>query len=144
MKDPEIIIKRVFDAEVSIVWRAITEKELMKLWYFDLKEFKPEVGFKFDFLGGTPDGIQYNHRCEIIEAEFEKKLVYSWRYENYEGISYVSFELTALGDKTQLDFSHSGLVSFPESNPDFALQNFNDGWNHIINTSLKEFLETKL
>ena len=31
----------------------------MKQWYFDLAEFKPEVGFKFQFMGGTEDN-QYH------------------------------------------------------------------------------------
>lgn len=42
---PEIEITRIFEANKSTVWKAITEKEWMKQWYFDLQEFKPEVGF---------------------------------------------------------------------------------------------------
>ncbi|HSH18897.1 MAG TPA: hypothetical protein VLA03_00500 [Draconibacterium sp.] len=30
-------------------WKAITVKEEMKKWYFDLEEFIPEVGFEFSF-----------------------------------------------------------------------------------------------
>jgi hypothetical protein len=32
------------------------------------------------------------------------------------------------------------LETFP-ANPDFAKENFSKGWNQIIGTSLKEFLE---
>jgi len=71
---PEIEISRVFDIEVSVLCKAITKKEWMKLWYFDFKEFKPEVGFTFEFTSGHEDGIQYNHTCEVTEVIFEKKL----------------------------------------------------------------------
>jgi uncharacterized protein YndB with AHSA1/START domain len=138
---PEIAITRIFDTDVSHVWKAITERELMKKWYFDLEHFEPKVGFKFEFMGGHEDGIQYKHLCEVTEVEFERKLTYSWQYEGYEGISYVSFLLTkANDDQTRLDFSHSGLLSFPSSNPDFALHNFEAGWTHFIINALPEFL----
>ncbi len=137
---PEISISKIFDADISLVWRAITEKELMKKWYFNLEEFIPEVGFTFEFKGGPEDGIQYNHLCEIIEVEFEKKLTYSWKYEGYEGISYVRFELSEVEGKTRLDFSHEGLSSFPVSNPDFAVHNFEAGWSHFIAKALPDFL----
>ena len=137
---PDIAISRLFDADINLVWRAITEQKLMKEWYFDLEEFEPKVGFKFVFKGGHEDGIQYNHLCEVTEVEFEKKLVYSWKYEGYEGISFVSFLLTPENGKTRLDFSHSGLLSFPSNNPDFGLHNFEAGWNHFIINALPNFL----
>ena len=41
--------ERIFKATRKDVWRALTEKDLMKQWYFDLPEFKAEVGFTFKF-----------------------------------------------------------------------------------------------
>ena len=136
---PEIEITRILDATISDVWKAITEKELMKLWYFELSDFKPEVGFTFEFIGKTEEGVEYNHLCEITEVEFEKKLTYSWRYEGYEGISFVSFLLSGDENKTTLHFTHQGLKSFPENNPDFAVHNFEGGWNYFINESLPNY-----
>jgi len=52
MKDEPIVIERTFDAPVAKVWKAITDKDAMKQWYFDLPEFKAEVGFEFQFLAG--------------------------------------------------------------------------------------------
>ena len=49
---PEVEICRFLDAHISDVWTAITDKTWMKQWYFDLQEFKPEVGFTFEFVGG--------------------------------------------------------------------------------------------
>ena len=136
----KVIVARVFDADPKMVWQAITEKELMKQWYFDLAEFKPELGFSFEFMGGPEDGVQYKHLCEITEVIPQQKLTYSWRYDGYEGITYVTFELFDLNGKTKLTLTHVGFETFPLI-PDFALHNFEAGWNHIINTSLKDFLE---
>ena len=41
--------KRVFDAPVAKVWDALTRNEQMKKWYFQLADFKPVVGFEFQF-----------------------------------------------------------------------------------------------
>ncbi len=140
MKEP-FIIERTYKAPVSLVWKAITQKELMKQWYFDLKEFKAEVGFVFEFTGGPSPEKQYLHRCEIIEVIPEKKLKHSWEYVTYSGKSYVTFELFPEGNSTRLKLTHEGLETFPENNPDFAAKNFAEGWTMIIGKSLMEFVE---
>jgi uncharacterized protein YndB with AHSA1/START domain len=112
----------------------------MKKWYFDLKEFRPETGFEFSFLSGPGEDNQYLHICRITEVIPEKRLTYSWRYDGYEGISYVTFELSLEGESSKLRLTHSGLETFPESNPDFAKDNFIAGWKQIIGKGLKEYL----
>jgi uncharacterized protein YndB with AHSA1/START domain len=57
-KEP-LVVERTFSAPVSKVWKAITNKDEMKHWYFDLKDFKPEVGFEFRFIGGTEEKKSY-------------------------------------------------------------------------------------
>ncbi len=142
MKANSIVIEKTFDAPVSKVWTAITDKNEMRKWYFDLKEFKPVVGFEFRFYGGTEEN-QYLHICEITAMEFEKKLTYSWRYDGYAGISFVTFELFKEGEKTKLRLTHDGVESFPADNSDFVRSNFVEGWTSLIQTSLKEYLEGK-
>ncbi len=46
-----IIIEETYNSPVKRVWEAITDKNKMKQWYFDLSEFKPEVGCEFRFMG---------------------------------------------------------------------------------------------
>ncbi|MBS1636001.1 MAG: SRPBCC domain-containing protein [Bacteroidetes bacterium] len=133
-------IERTYTASASRVWKAITNKEDMKLWYFDLKEFRAEVGFEFEFTGGS-ETKSHLHLCRVTEVVPGKKITYSWRYDGYEGISYVSFELFEEGTQTRLKLTHSGLESFPKEVPDFARHNFEAGWTHIIGTSLQAFLE---
>ena len=139
MANEPFVIERTLNAPVETVWKAITDKNEMKQWYFDLREFKPEIGFEFQFEGGT-ENKKYLHLCKVTEIVPQKRLTYSWRYDGYEGNSYVTFELFSEGEKTRLKLTHAGLETFP-ANPDFAKENFVAGWNHIIGKSLPEYLE---
>ena len=138
MEDKALIIEQEYPAPIELVWRAITEPELMKKWYFDIAGFKPEVGCKFQFDGGE-EGKRYTHLCEIIEIIPKEKLKYSWKYKGEEGISYVTFELLAVGKHTKLKLTHEGLSTF--TNLDFIRENFVAGWKYLLQESLKEFLE---
>ncbi len=134
------IIERIYNAPISKVWKAITDKNDMKQWYFDLAEFKPEIGFEFQFYGGKDPANPYRHLCKITELITNKKLTYSWRYDGYPGESFVTFELFEEGNKTRLKLTHSGIETFGD-HPDFAKENFAFGWTSLIGTSLMDFLE---
>ena len=140
MKSEAFVMERIFNAPVKRLWKAITDKNEMKEWYFDLDEFRAEPGFEFSFKGGT-ETTTYLHLCKITEVIPFKKLAYTWKYEGYEGSSEVIFELFPEGNQTRLRLTHKGLDSFPATNPDFGAQNFTEGWNHIIGVALKEFVE---
>ncbi len=142
MTDPKpLLVTRVYDAPIQKVWQALTDNEQMKQWYFKLPEFKAEVGFEFDFVGGPPDGIQYKHLCKITEIIPGRKISYTWVYEGYAGESLVSFELFEEDDKTKLVVTHAGLETFDASNKDFDKGNFDEGWNYFVNTALADFLD---
>ena len=139
MNEP-VIVESTFNVPAEKVWKAITDKDEMKKWYFDLKEFRPEPGFEFRFSGGPSEDKQYLHICKITKVIPGRKLSHSWRYDGYEGITYVTFELFPEGDKTRLRLTHSSIETFPESNPDFAKANFAEGWKQIIGNNLKNYL----
>jgi uncharacterized protein YndB with AHSA1/START domain len=139
MKNEPFVIERIFKAPVAKVWEAITDKKKMKEWYFDIAEFKPEVGFEFHFSAG-PKEKTYLHLCKITEVIVGKKLSYSWRYDGYPGNSVVTFELFAEGSNTRLKLTHTGLETFPRDNPAFAVQSFAEGWTQIIGSSLPAFI----
>jgi uncharacterized protein YndB with AHSA1/START domain len=134
------VIEQTYNAPISKVWQAITDRDKMKEWYFDLKEFKPEVGFEFEFTGGSEE-IKYIHRCKVTQVVPGKKIAYTWRYDDYPGNSEVTFELFEEGDKTKLKLTHSGLHTFPTGSADFARSSFAKGWAYITGTSLKGYLE---
>ena len=134
-----VVIERTFNAPVARVWKALTDADQMRVWYFDLKEFKPEVGFEFEFTV-EHEGTKYHHLCKITEVIPQKKLAYTWRYAGQEGDSFVTFELFAAGDKTRLKLTHEGLETFPKL-PAYARTNFEKGWTEIIGSSLKQYVE---
>jgi uncharacterized protein YndB with AHSA1/START domain len=142
MEQEPVVIERSFNAPIDKVWKAITDKNEMKKWYFDLDEFRAEKGFEFKFTGQNKAGdVNYTHLCKVTEVLEGKKLSYSWRYEGFPGNSIVTFELFPEGDKTRLKLTHEGLETFPQDNSDLAKKNFAEGWNYITGTSLKNYLE---
>jgi len=143
MENKAFVIEQTFQEPNSFVWQAITDRDEMKLWYFNLPEFKPEVGLEFRFIGGPAEDRQYEHICRVTEVIPNKKLAYSWRYDGYDGNTLVTFELFDEGNQTRLKLTHEGLETFPADNPDFAKKNFAEGWTWLIGTSLKEFLAKK-
>lgn len=142
MKEQEsLIIERIYDAPVEKVWKALTEIEQMKQWYFPmLKNFEPKVGFKTEFIVHHNNN-DYPHIWNVTEAVPMKKIAYHWRYGGYPGDSIVSFELEPDGDKTKLTFTHLFLESFePEKYPDMSRDSFNKGWTHFT-AALKSYVE---
>lgn len=140
METTPLVIEKTYDAPVHKVWRAITNKEDMKQWYFDLQEFRPEIGFEFTFTGCAEER-EYLHLCKITEVVEGKRIAYSWRYDGYPGMSYVTFDLKEMGNKTHLTLTHRGLETFPQDIPDFAKQCFAEGWQYFIEVGLKNYLE---
>jgi hypothetical protein len=70
-----------------------------------------------------------------------KKLKHSWRYDGYEGNSFVTWELFEEGEKTRVKLTHEGLETFPMNNPDLAKNNFVMGWTEITGTLLPNYLQ---
>lgn len=136
-----VVVERIVRATPKRVWDAITKKDLMKQWYFDLSDFKAEVGFQFSFPGEGHKGAKYTHLCEVTEVIPTRKLAYTWRYEGLEGTSIVSFELEKAESGTKVILTHSGLDSFPAGNPDFSRSSFNGGWTELIGKLLPAFVE---
>jgi uncharacterized protein YndB with AHSA1/START domain len=134
-----VVIERTFNAPIAKVWRAITDVDQMRAWYFDLKEFKPEVGFEFEF-SVEHEGMTYHHLCRVTEVIPQKKIAYTWRYKGEPGDSLVTLELFAEGDNTRVKLTHTGIETFPKT-PAYARKNFESGWTAIIGTELKQFVE---
>jgi uncharacterized protein YndB with AHSA1/START domain len=126
METTPLVIERTLNTSVENLWKATTDKDQMKQWYFNISEFKPEVGFEFRFYAGD-EKKQWLHVCKVTEVVPEKKLAYSWRYDGYEGICCVTFEIFDEGEKTRLKLTHAGLESFPGDEPGLGKENFAAG-----------------
>jgi uncharacterized protein YndB with AHSA1/START domain len=140
MDKQPLIVERTFNAPVQKVWKAITEADSMRQWYFDIQSFKPEVGFAFQFTSDM-EGRPYIHECEVTEAIPYKKISYSWSYKGFAGVTSVSFELFDEEGKTRLVLTHAGLHNFPANVPDLERRHFVQGWNYFLDERLKAFVE---
>jgi uncharacterized protein YndB with AHSA1/START domain len=136
-----VIVERTFNAPVGRVWTALTDVDEMRQWYFDLKEFKPEIGFEFEFVV-SHEGNVYHHLCKDTEVIPQKKIADTWRYKGEPGDSLVTFELFPDGDKTRLKVTHTGIETFPKT-PAYARGNFEAGWTTLLDSELRQFVEGK-
>ena len=136
-----IILSQEFDVPINDLWLAITERDQMIKWYFDMiPDFKALVGFKTKFTVHH-NNLNYIHLWEVTEVVPDKRIIYNWKYEGYSGDSYVEWNLKSVGEKTHLTFSHHILESFPENNSDFSEESCRKGWEYFIQNRLKEYLK---
>jgi uncharacterized protein YndB with AHSA1/START domain len=141
MEQP-FVIERTFSAPINTVWEALTDRDTMKEWYFDLAEFRAEPGFEFSFTGGGNNGETFIHLCRVTVADKPHRLAYTWRYEGFPGESLVTFELFPERGRTRLRLTHAGLDTFRgDLNPGLEASNFAAGWTSILDSSLKPYLE---
>lgn len=135
-----LIVEQVYNVDADKIWKALTDNTKLKKWYFQLKDFKPKVGFKFDFLGGPEEGPHFLHLCEITEIVEGRKLAYTWRYDGYPGNSEVSWELFEKAEKTRVVITHTGLETFEENGKNFSKDSFKAGWTFFLSDALKNYL----
>ena len=93
------------------VWRAIADRDALAGWMFP-NDFEPRVGHVFTFqVPGKPevnfDGLTV--RCEVLECEPPRRLVFSWSAEGPVVDTRVSFRLEPDGAGTLLFFEHAGF-----------------------------------
>lgn len=128
-----IRVERVFDASVSVLWKAWTEPELIKLWFGADPNGTVEQVIMDLQTGGAyeitfSDSDQSRHTCRgifltIIE---NKSLVYSWEWESEPGhISEVTVSFQPQGEKTLIELEHKNLD--PASRHGYA-----DGWSSAL------------
>jgi len=139
--EPPIIVTQIVEASVETVWNAITEVEQMRQWFFDnIPDFKAEVGFQTTFNVKAPSR-DFLHNWTITEVIPQKKLVYNWKYPDFAGDSFVTFELTPHNLGTQLTLTTKVTEDFPQNIPEFKRESCLGGWNYFIKERLVGFLK---
>lgn len=139
-----VVIQREFSVSTIRLWEALTNREQLKQWYFDFSEnFNAEVGCVFEWSAGPSEGEQWLHRAEILEVVPNEKLVQSWEYPGYKGKAKLTWAITPLAEhrsRLRLDFEFT--EGFDVTVEALRRRNFLEGWNHIVNTSLVDFLKS--
>ncbi|KAA3450047.1 ATPase [Mesorhizobium sp. SARCC-RB16n] len=91
------------------VWRALTVPELLAAWMMP-NDIRPQAGSRFAFAG--PEAVI---ECEILDAEPERLLRYSWREQSDDAAhpldSTVTFTLArTVSGGTHLRIIHDGFA----------------------------------
>ncbi|KJS05487.1 MAG: ATPase [Flavobacteriales bacterium BRH_c54] len=139
--DKPIVVEQTFDVSITELWNAITELKQMTQWFFEnIESFEPKVGFETKFVIEN-EGRVFSHLWKITEVERLKKITYNWKYEEYTGDSFVTFELVNQGKNTKLKLVHTTTKDFPSNIPEFTRESCVGGWNYFIKQRLKEYLK---
>ncbi len=67
----------------------------------------------------------------------------NWRYKEYSGDPFVTFELFENENYVQLRLVAEIIRSFPSDIPEFTRESCIGGWEYFIKSSLKEYLMSK-
>ena len=136
-----IVVEQIFNAPISVVWKAITDTDQMRRWFFEtMTNFEPAVGFQTQFNVRVEDQ-DYPHQWKVTDVVPEKRIVYDWRYGGYPGDSSVTWELSETPHGTKLTLTHKGIETFPQDDPMFSRESGHAGWGYFLHESLKAFLE---
>ena len=139
-----VVVDQLFKATIDDVWKAITDINEMKLWYFNnIPDFEPQIWFKTKFTVKS-DNRYFTHLWTITEVIPYKKISYTWQYEEYTGESTAHFELTSINNLTKLKVTCVGLETFPNDIPEFTHESCDAGWTYFIKNRLIEYLENKV
>jgi uncharacterized protein YndB with AHSA1/START domain len=136
----KITIEAIFDTTAENVWDAIKRPEAMKMWYFDIPNFKLVVGNEFSFYEG--EAQMYLHKGKILDFSVNQMLQHTWTHpEQSNGSSVVTWTMATTDDnKVKVTLTHEGVESFADAGKDFTVVNYEMGWNALVKTNLRNYL----
>ncbi len=89
--DSEILITRIFDAPVALVWKAHTDAELIPKWWGPrmlttvVEKLDLTVGGEWRFTQTDPDGNVYKFFGKFTSIIPNERLSYTFEYEGMPG-----------------------------------------------------------
>ena len=140
--DEPILIQATYESSIEKVWSAITEVAQMKKWFFEqINAFEPVEGFETKFVVAV-EGRTFTHLWKIADVVLNQKIKYNWKYEEYAGDSFVTFELEEKGNHVALSLTTEVTKDFPPDVPEFTRESCIGGWNYFIKERLKGYLKS--
>jgi uncharacterized protein YndB with AHSA1/START domain len=107
--DDQILIEREFAAPARLVWRAVTEPELVRRWWhancseMTVCEIDLRVGGKWRYAGRTPDGEEFAFYGEFLELVPHERIVQTETFAPFpDDASTNTMTLTERDDGTTL------------------------------------------
>lgn len=103
-----VTMDKTLPYSVESVWQALTDPAAVAQWLLP-GTFKPELGIRFRFLHRTEEGKRQNVQCQVVEIEAPHRLAYTWRADDEETPSLVTWTLEPVEEGTCLHLEHIGL-----------------------------------
>ena len=132
----DIVFDETFPHVPAVLWRALTDGELIGRWLMQPQGFAAVTGNRFTYQttpAGAWDGVI---RCEVLEVRPNERLVYSWTGGDAGNVGYgsqldtvVSWTLSPVDAGTRLQLIHAGFVRAVN---DMAFENMSDGWTKVL------------
>ena len=106
--DDEVVIECELPQAPDKVWRALTIPAFVAQWLLPTTMGEARKGERFELDGGR-HGLSERIDCEVLDAQPQRRLSYSWR-EADDTRSVVTFELTPHRQGTRLRVTHGALA----------------------------------
>lgn len=113
------------------VMELLTDQQLISEWSVADAEFDAKVGGKYTMFDGWTSGE--------VTAISATELAYTWKTTDWAedtAHSQVHYKISADGEGTKVELSHTGLPSEEEMN------GHKDGWDEHFFGALEEYIET--
>lgn len=137
-----LIVEKQLNNNIELVWKAITQIDQMKQWFFEqIEKFEPIVGFETSFIVKSGDRV-FPHLWKITEVIPQNRITYNWRYEGYAGNSYVTFKLESKNNGTQIKVITKIVEDFTDDIPEFQPESCIAGWEYFLDR-LNSYLQNK-
>jgi uncharacterized protein YndB with AHSA1/START domain len=123
---------------VNRVWEALTSSEALAAWLMP-NDFKPVVGHRFTFRTKPRPGFDGIVRCEVLELDPPRRMVWAWAGGNIDTTVTFTLEETA-GAGTRLRMHQ---VGFHGLGAQLTRRILASGWPGILRERLLAYLGTK-
>ncbi|MBX3456312.1 SRPBCC domain-containing protein [Ferrovibrio sp.] len=132
----DIVVDEVFPHAPDVIWKVLTDGDLIARWMMPPKDFAAIEGQRFSFQTTPAGKWDGTIRCRVLEVKPCERFVYSWQGGDEANVGYgskldtrVTFTLTKVPLGTRLRVVHSGF-ELPRNQT--AFKSMGDGWPKVI------------
>jgi uncharacterized protein YndB with AHSA1/START domain len=131
--EKRLVIERIFDAEIELLWKCWTEPQYIGQWFgsdphgtVEKVDLDLRVGGKYRIEFSDSDHSVHICKGEYTNIEHLKKLEMSWEWESEPNqISQLKVEFAAIENNAKVILTHSN-IEFE------SIHNYAHGWNGAL------------
>ena len=134
MANSKVVIERIFDAKVELLWETWTHPKYIEQWFgsdpygaVQKVDIDLTIGGKFRIQFSDSDTSVHIARGEYLKIDKYKNLKMTWEWESeLNQVSELNVDFISMDDKTKIILTHSNLVFE-------TVHNYELGWNGAFN-----------